>query len=228
MIARRKRGIGLPQVQEDLDRLGHVLAAEYPATNAGIGIAAVSLHDSVTGQARTPLLLLVGAAAAVLLISCANVAHLLLARTVSRGGELTLRAALGATRGRLLRQSLTESALLALGGGALGGLAAVAVVEALVRACLQPCRVATSRRGCRRTRLRAAVLGGCLCSGGDSAGSPCLARQSGRDAQGARQTSTPHPTLLGPRRRRRADCAVARPARRHDAPAAKPPQRAHG
>ena len=84
---REARASTLPQVQEDLDRLGRGLAAEYPATNAGVGIAAVSLHDFVTGQARTPLLLLVAAAAAVLLISCANVAHLLLARTdVARGG----------------------------------------------------------------------------------------------------------------------------------------------
>ncbi len=131
VIGRRKPGVRLAEVQEDLDRLGHALASAYPATNGGVGIAAVSLHDVIAGSARLSLLLLVGVAAAVLLISCANVAHLLLARTVSRGGELTLRAALGATRARPVRQNITESVLLALAGGSLGILATVGLIQAL-------------------------------------------------------------------------------------------------
>ena len=198
VVARRKRGVGLLQVQEDLDRLGRLLAAEYPAANAGVGIAAVPLHEHVTGQASTPLLLLVGVAAALLLISCANVAHLLLARAMSRSGELTLRAALGATRGRLLRQSFTESVLLALGGGALGVLAAVAVVEAL-RPSLPP---ALPRR--HEIAVDATVLGYALvctvvvCA--VAAIAPALrAWRASLDQtlKGSRQTSTPRATLLG-------------------------------
>ena len=198
VVARRKRGVGLPEVQEDLDRLGHLLAAEYPASNAGVGIAAVTLHELLTGQARTPLLLLVGVAAAVLLISSANVAHLLLARAVSRGGELTLRAALGATRGRLLRQSFTESVLLALGGGALGVVAAVGVVEAL-----RPSLPAALPRR-HEIAVDAAVLGyALLCTVVVcvvAAIAPALrAWRASLDQtlKGSRQTSTPRATLLG-------------------------------
>jgi predicted permease len=198
VIARGKRGVTLPQIQEDLDRLGSLLAREYPATNAGVGIAAVSLHEFVTGSARTPLLLLVGAAAAVLLISCANVAHLLLARTMSRAGELTLRAALGASSGRLLRQTLTESMLLALGGGALGALAAVALVEAL-----GPSLPAGLPRR-HDISVDAAVFGyALLCTGvvgAVAAAAPALRawRASlGDTLNGARQTSTPRASLLG-------------------------------
>jgi putative ABC transport system permease protein len=198
VIARRKRGVGLPRVQEDLDRLGRLLAAEYPAANAGGGIAAVPLHDFVTGQARKPLLLLVFVAAAVLLISCANVAHLLLARTISRNGELTLRAALGATRGRLLRQNFTESVLLALGGGALGAVAAMGVIEAL-----RPSLPAALPRRHEIT-VDAAVLGyGLLCTVvvcAVAAAAPAVRawRASLNDTlKASRQTSTPRATLLG-------------------------------
>ena len=158
----------------------------------------MSLHDFVTGQARTPLLLLVAAAAAVLLISCANVAHLLLARTMSRAGELTLRAALGATGGRLLRQSLTESLLLALGGGALGAFAAVALVEALGPSLPD----ALPRR--HEIAVDSAAFGyALLCSVVVcvvAAAAPALRawRASlGETLKGARHTSTPRATLLG-------------------------------
>jgi predicted permease len=134
----------------------------------------------------------------VLLISCANVAHLLLARTMSRAGELTLRAALGATGGRLLRQSLTESLLLALGGGALGALAAVALVEALGPSLPD----ALPRR--HEIGVDAAAFGyALLCSVvvcAMAAAAPALRawRASlGETLKGARQTSTPRATLLG-------------------------------
>ncbi len=198
VIARRKPGAELTEVQGDLDRLAQALAAEHPASNAGVGIAAVSLHDVVAGDARRPLLLLVGVAAAVLLISCANVAHLLLARTVSRGGELTVRAALGATRARLLRQNVTESVLLALGGGALGTLAAIWVIQAL-----RPSLPAALPRR-HEIAVDATVLGyALLCTAVVSAlAATAPALRAWRvslqaSLKGSRQMSTPRATLLG-------------------------------
>ena len=198
VIARRKPGVRLAEVQEDLDRLGHALASAYPATNGGVGIAAVSLHDVIAGSARLPLLLLVGVAAAVLLISCANVAHLLLARTVSRGGELTLRAALGATRARLMRQNVTESVLLAVAGGSLGILATVGLIQAL-----RPSLPATLPRR-HEIAVDAAVLGyALLCTvvvSALAATAPALRAwrvSLAASLNGSRQVSTPRATPVG-------------------------------
>ena len=131
VIARVDAGLPAARVRDDLDRVAAQLAAEDPVSSAGVRIASVTLDEIVTGRVRAPLLLLFGAVSCVLLMSAANVAHLLLARATTRRQELTLRAALGAGPGRLARQSLTETLLLALAGGAIGVFGAIAILDVL-------------------------------------------------------------------------------------------------
>ena len=119
-IGRLKPGVTLAQARADLDRVMRNLAAAYPEANQGNGATVIPLDEQLVGGVRVALLLLLGAVGFVLLIACVNVSNLLLARSTGRTGEFATRAALGADGGRLLRQSLTESTILAMAGGGLG------------------------------------------------------------------------------------------------------------
>ena len=129
-----KPGVTAGQANGDLSAVARALATEFPATNAGVGASVIPLRDFLVGATRPTLLILLGFVALILLIACANIANLQLARSTSRRREMSLRAALGAGRGRLVRQLLTESVVLALIGGACGVLLARWAIVALVAA----------------------------------------------------------------------------------------------
>jgi predicted permease len=120
VVGRLKTGVTVEAAQAEISTISEGLGRQYPATNAGHGAVAVPMKDDMVRYIRPTLLLLVGAVGFVLIIACANVANLLLARSSARQREFAIRAALGADRGRVVRQLLTESVLLSLGGAAIG------------------------------------------------------------------------------------------------------------
>src|SRR5262245_7767173 len=134
VVGRLASGTTLRQAQSELDGIAAGLAREYSTENKDRGIYAVSLRENFIGDVRTPLLVLLGAVGFVLLMACANVANLLLARANARRRELAIRTALGATGGRVVRQLFTESLLLSIIGGLLGLGLAWAVNAVLVAA----------------------------------------------------------------------------------------------
>src|ERR1051325_3250170 len=137
-IGRLKPGVTLQQAREDMDRISKSLTAAYPDVNSGKRAFLLSLKDEMIGDMGPVLFILLGAVAFVLLISCVNVANLLLARSTARQNEFAIRIALGAGQHRVIRQLLTESLLLSLIGGALGLVIAkfgtVAALAAMPRA----------------------------------------------------------------------------------------------
>ena len=120
VVARLGQDVTPPQAQQELDVVAAELAREHPRTNSGSGIRAVPLAEHLTAGVRGPLLLLLGAVGLVLLITWSNVAGLLLARGAAREGELVVRASLGASRGRLVRQLVAENGLVVVAGCGLG------------------------------------------------------------------------------------------------------------
>ena len=141
-VGRLRAGTTIEQARADTDQIAHSLAAAYPDSDKNVGIVLTPLKQAMVGNSRRMLLLLLAAVGLVFLIACVNVANLLLARSTGRVQEFAIRTALGATRGRLVRQLLIESAVLAAVGGTIGLLMAAwgtraalaALPEALPRA----------------------------------------------------------------------------------------------
>jgi putative ABC transport system permease protein len=134
VLARLKRGVTIEQARSEINKISQQLAQEYPVENAGANrVNVLSMLDSVTSGVQPALKILFGSVFLVLLIACANVANLLLARAASRRKEFTVRAALGASRWRLARQLLIESLILSLTGGLLGLVLSSWAMSALAR-----------------------------------------------------------------------------------------------
>src|SRR5208282_4563862 len=126
-------GATLQRASDDMTAIATRLRQQYPDSDRYTGAVVVPIKEDLLGKTRTALLVLMAAAGCVLTIACANLASLLLARAVARKREMAVRAALGAGRGRLVRQMITEATMLALAGGALGLVFAQAGMTILAR-----------------------------------------------------------------------------------------------
>jgi predicted permease len=153
VVARLKRGVDIRQAQTEMSTISDRLARQYPEDDKDWGAVVVPLREDIVGDVRPALLVLLGAVAFVLLIACANVANLLLARALARSKEIAIRTALGASRARLMQQLMFETILLALGGGVAGLLVAKFGVDLIVHFLAQQLPRATE------ISLDASVLG---------------------------------------------------------------------
>jgi putative ABC transport system permease protein len=132
VVGRLKPNVTLAQAQTGMDTIGSRLAQQYPDADRDLGIRLIPLHEDVAGKSRPTLVVLMGSAVVVLLIACANIGNLLLARSQARRAEISIRASLGATRQRLILQLITESLLLAASGGSLGAILAFSFTGTLL------------------------------------------------------------------------------------------------
>jgi putative ABC transport system permease protein len=132
VIGRLKSGVSREQAQAQLTSVMTSLSEQYPSTNAGLGANVIPLHEEIVGNVRPLVVLLQIAVAVLLLIACANVAHLLLGQAATRQAEISMRYALGADRPRIIRQLLIETSLIAVPGGIAGLMVAIAGVRALI------------------------------------------------------------------------------------------------
>ncbi len=133
-IARLKPGVTVAQAQQDLHAITAVMGRDHPGDSGGRDVRLVPIREDLTGDVRGALLVIQGAVGLVLLVACANVSSLLIARASGRRRELTIRAALGASRGALVAQLLTESAVIGLAGGALGLIGSIWLIGVLIAA----------------------------------------------------------------------------------------------
>ena len=133
-IARLRDGVTIAAAQAEMHNIAARIEQQNPVTNEGLGVKVKSLHETLTGDYREALLILLGVVGCVLLVACVNVANLMLARATARQKEFALRAALGASRWRIVRQVMVESLLLAVIGGALGFVLSLWALRLLIKA----------------------------------------------------------------------------------------------
>jgi predicted permease len=133
-IARLKDGVSFQEAQAEMTNIAARIEQQNPVTNEGLGVRVTSLHETLTGDYREALLILLGVVGCVLLVACVNVANLMLARATARQKEFALRAALGASRWRIMRQLLVESLVLSVIGGALGFVLSIWALRLLLTA----------------------------------------------------------------------------------------------
>ena len=133
-IARLQNGVSFQEAQAEMTNIAARIEQQHPVTNEGLGVRVTSLHKTLTGDYREALLILLGVVGCVLLVACVNVANLMLARATARQKEFALRAALGASRWRIMRQLLVESLVLSVIGGALGFVLSIWALRLLLTA----------------------------------------------------------------------------------------------